>query len=253
MSYILDALRRLEQDKELAKRGASPMESVLVPDIDGEEPRERMRLWWVAAGVVLLVTAVALTYWVTRHTLVPSMEHSREGTAPQLSSGQPGYAPSPAAPSPEAASSSFQALPPDREQSPPSPMRVTSPSRGAPPSSPPLRKPEEGRHPSPPIQAEAESQPVVPAGEDALPGVQERAAVSPEASEGEVIQEWRGSEIKINAIAYSRDERNRFAVVNLKTVHEGDRVDGLAVVEIRENGIVFEEGGTKYRVLLGKR
>jgi len=71
--------------------------------------------------------------------------------------------------------------------------------------------------------------------------------------EGEVIQEWRGSDIKINAIAYSRDERNRFALVNLKTVHEGDRVEGLAVVEIQENGIVFEEGGTKYRVLLGKR
>ena len=69
----------------------------------------------------------------------------------------------------------------------------------------------------------------------------------------EVIQVWRGSDIKINAIAYSRDERSRFAVVNLKTVHEGDQVEGLAVVEIQENGIVFEEGGTKYRVLLGKR
>ncbi len=94
---------------------------------------------------------------------------------------------------------------------------------------------------------------MVSAGEDALASRQERAAVSREASEGEVIQEWRGSEIKINAIAYSRDERSRFAVVNLKTVHEGDRVEGLAVVEIQENGIVFEEGGTKYRVSLGKR
>ena len=42
-------------------------------------------------------------------------------------------------------------------------------------------------------------------------------------------------------------------MVNLKTVHEGDQVEGLAVVEIQGNGIVFEEGGTKYRVLLGKR
>jgi hypothetical protein len=94
---------------------------------------------------------------------------------------------------------------------------------------------------------------VVSAGEDGLTSRQEAAAVSREASEGEVIQEWRGSDIKINAIAYSGDERNRFAVVNLKTVHEGDRVEGLVVVEILENGIVFEEGGTKYRVLLGKR
>ena len=75
----------------------------------------------------------------------------------------------------------------------------------------------------------------------------------PDEPEPEIIQEWRGSEIKINAIAYSRDERSRFAVVNLKTVHEGDRFEGLAVVEIQENGIVFEDGGAKYRVLLGKR
>jgi hypothetical protein len=82
---------------------------------------------------------------------------------------------------------------------------------------------------------------------------QEGGAFSEEAYEGEVYEEWRGPEIKINAIAYSRDEDARFAVVNLKTVHVGDQVEGLAVVEIQENGIIFEEGGTKYKVLLGKR
>ena len=253
MSYILDALRRLEQDKELAKRGASPMEAVFVPDIEGVEEPERMRLWWVGAGVVLLVTVIALTYWITRHTLVPPTEHAREGTAPQLSSAQPGYDPSPAAPSPEAASSSFQPLPSDRERTAPTPTRVTSSSPAAPRYSPPLGKPAEVADPSPPIRAETGSQPVVSADEDALASRQERAAVSREAPEGEVIREWTGSEIKINAIAYSRDEGSRFAVVNLKTVHEGDRIEGLAVVEIEENGIVFEEGGTKYRVSLGKR
>ncbi len=232
MSYILDALRRLEQDKELAKRGASPMEAVLVPDIEGVETPERMRFWWVGAGVVLLVAAIALTYWITRHTLVPPVEHAQEGTSPQFSSARPEYEPPPPAPSP---------------------TRVTSSNPGAPPSSPPLRKPAEVAVPAPPIPVEAVSQPVVPTGEDTLAGRQDRAATSEEASEDEVFEEWRGSKIKINAIAYSREERNRFAVVNLKTVHQGDRVEGLAVVEIQENGIVFEEGGTKYRVKLGTR
>ena len=253
MSYILDALRRLEQDKELAKRGASPMEAVLVPDIEGVEAQGRVRFRWVGAGVVLLLAVVALTYWVTRHTLVPPTEHAREGTAPQLSSAQPGYDPPPRVPSPEAPSSSFRPLPPDRERTAPSPMRVTSSTPAAAPSSPPLRRPPEVVEPSPPIRAEAGIQPVVPSGEDTLAGRPDMEAASREASEGEVFEEWRGSEIKINAIAYSRDERSRFAVVNLKTVHEGDRVEGLAVVEIQENGIVFEEGGTKYRVKLGTR
>ena len=253
MSYILDALRRLEQDKDLAKRGASPMEAVLVPDIEGVEAPERMRLWWVCAGVVLLVTVIALTYWITRHTLVPPTEHAREGTAPQYPSAQPAYDPSPLAPSPEAAPSSFQPLPSGRERTAPLPTRVTSSSPVAPPSLLPPPKPAEVVDPAPPIRAETANQPVVSAGEDTLAGRQKRAATLREASEGEAFEEWRGSEIKINAIAYSRDERSRFAVVNLKTVHEGDRVEGLAVVEIQENGIVFEEGGTKYRVLLGKR
>jgi hypothetical protein len=238
MSYILDALRRLEQDKELAKRGASPMDAVLVPDMEGVETPERMRLWWVGAGVVLLVTVIALTYWITRHTLVPPTEHAEEGTAPQISSAQPRYDQSRPAPSPEAASLSFQPPPSDRERTAPSPPR---------------KKPAEVAAPISPVRAEAGSQPVVSVGEDALASRQESAAMSPEVSEGEIIQEWRGSDIKINAIAYSRDERNRFAVVNLKTVHEGDRVEGLAVVEIQENGVVIEEGGTKYRVLLGRR
>ncbi len=253
MSYILDALRRLEQDKELAKRGASPMEAVLVPDIQGVKEPDRMGLWWVFSGVVLLVTVVALTYWITRHALVPPTEHALEGVAPQHPSAQSGYDPSPLAPSPELASSPFQPVPSGQERTDPQPTRVISSSPVAPPSLPPPPKPAEVAEAAPPIRAETASQPVVSAGEDALASRQERAPMSLEASEDEVIQEWRGSDIKINAIAYSRDERSRFAVVNLKTVHEGDRVEGLAVVEIQENGIVFEEGGTKYRVSLGKR
>ena len=104
-----------------------------------------------------------------------------------------------------------------------------------------------------PIAVEEEDEPVAPPGED--PPVQQRngVAVFQETPEAEIIQAWRGTEIKINAIAYSRDRNNRFAVVNLKTIHEGDQVEGLSVVEIEENGIVFEQAGTKYRVSLGKR
>ena len=71
--------------------------------------------------------------------------------------------------------------------------------------------------------------------------------------EGEAIEDWTGSELKINAIAYSRDRKRRFAVINLKNVREGDQLEGLSVVAIQEDGVVFEKGGRKYRVLLGKR
>jgi type II secretory pathway component PulC len=76
----------------------------------------------------------------------------------------------------------------------------------------------------------------------------EVVAMSQEGFEDEVILPWKGEEIKINAIAWSRDRNQRFALVNLKTVREGDKVQGLSVVEIEEDGVVFEQGGTKYRV-----
>jgi hypothetical protein len=240
MSYILDALRRLEQDKEMAKRGANPMEAVLVPDIEGVEEPERRRLWWVGAVAVLLLTVVALTYWITRHSLAPPTEHARKGTVPQSSSEGPGFDRSAPVSSPEAISSAVQPLPENREGAAPSPS---------------LSKPAEVAEPSPPIRAEEESRPVVSTAPEALSAREEETALPLGASKAEgieVIEEWRGSEIKINAIAYSRDPGSRFAVVNLKTVHEGDRIEGLAVVEIQENGIVFEEGGTKYGVFLGK-
>jgi hypothetical protein len=231
MSYILDALRRLEQDKELAKRGASPMEAVLVPDVEGVEEPERMRLRWLGGGVVLLIAAIALTYWITRNTLAPPAEHARDGAATQLSSTRPASDPPPPFSRSETASSSFQ--PPPLEPQRTAPAQVASSS--------------------PPVRSEERALPAYSAEGIRAPSHQETVAMVPDEAEPEIIQEWRGSEIKINAIAYSRDVRSRFAVVNLKTVHEGDRFEGLAVVEIQENGIVFEDGGTKYRVLLGKR
>jgi hypothetical protein len=55
MSYILDALRRLEQDKEKAKRGANPMEAVVVPDLEMAERSVGKRFGWVFVGLVAVV------------------------------------------------------------------------------------------------------------------------------------------------------------------------------------------------------
>jgi hypothetical protein len=253
MSYILDALRRLEQDKERAKRGANPMEAVLAPDMEGAEEPDRRRFWWVGIGVVLLVTVIAGTYWIARRTVVARTESTGEETVPHLSSAPHGYDRYAPTPSPEAASTSFQPLRSDRERTPTHSAPSASSSRGAPPSSSSLGKPAAVADPSPPIRVQEGSQSAVFGGEDALPSRQERMSISPEVSEDEVFQAWTGSEIKINAIAYSRDDKSRFAVVNLKTVHEGDSLEGLAVVAIQENGIVFERDGTKYKVMLGKR
>jgi hypothetical protein len=251
MSYILDALRRLEQDKEKTKRGANPMEAVLVPDMEQAEEPERRHFWWMGIGLVLLLTAVAATYWITRHTLGPPAEKVLEGAVPHLSSARPeGDRLSPT-PSPETETSSSRPRSSARRRPVPRPSRVTVSAPGETPSSSPFSRPAEGTDVPVPARTLEGDRPALSAKPVAPPVRQERTAMSRETSAEEDFQEWRGSDIKINAIAYSRKEKNRFAVVNLKTVHEGDRVEDLAVVEIQEDGIIFESEGTKYRIRLG--
>ena len=247
MSYILDALRRLEQDKERTRRGTNPVEAVLVPDLDGPETADPRRFWWVGIGVVLLAVAIGTTYWVTRRTLVFSTVRVQEEASQHLASVQHGDD-RPARPSfPEGASSSFRPRPSGEEPSDPSGSRST-PSPEREPAEIPASSVQEPV--SQPIGPGSGGQPPTSAREDVLATPEETVALSRESFEDEVILPWKGEEIKINAIAWSRDKNQRFALVNLKTVREGDQVQGLSVVEIEEDGVVFERGGTKYRVRL---
>lgn len=59
--------------------------------------------------------------------------------------------------------------------------------------------------------------------------------------------------IKISAIVWSREKKNRFAMINLKTVYEGDSYEGKGVLEIQQDGILFMEGNEQYKILLGGR
>ena len=241
MSYILDALRRLEQDKERTRRGTNPVDAVLVPDLDEPQRAVRRRWWWMGIGVFLLAVVIGTTYWVTRRTLVSSTVQVQEDPSAHHASAQQGDDSPERTSLPEAASSG----------SLPKQLTARSPSTPAPArertevATPSLR--ETVSHP---IGPGSGSQPLTSAREDLLSVPEETMGSSRESFEREAILPWRGEEIKINAIAWSRDRNKRFALVNLKTVHEGDQVQGLSVVEIEEDGVVFEQGGTKYRVRL---
>jgi len=244
MSYILDALRRLEQDKERTRRGTNPVEAVLVPDLDGPRKEDRSRFWWLGVGVVLLAAAVATTYWITRQTLVFSTAQVEEHASQQLASVEHGdKRPEPTS-IPEAASSRNRS----KQLAPPSPSTPSPERERAEVATPSIRETA-----SRPIGPGSSSQSPTSAREDLLATPEEAMALPRESFEDGYILPWTGEEIKINAIAWSRDRKQRFALVNLKTVREGDQFDGLSVVEIEEDGVVFEQGGTKYRVTVSVR
>ena len=132
MSYILDALRRLEQDKERTRRGANPVEAVMVPDFEEAETRDRRRFWWVGIGVLLLAVVSGATYWITRQTLVSPTDQAREESSPRLSSAAPGEdRPGPSS-FPEEFSSASRQRPSVHERSVRSAARPTSSTASAP-------------------------------------------------------------------------------------------------------------------------
>jgi len=71
MSYILDALRRLEQDKEKARKPANPLQTVLHsgPEIDLCFRKARKPFWpWILTGLLVFMVAVGVTFWIGRIT-----------------------------------------------------------------------------------------------------------------------------------------------------------------------------------------
>jgi len=94
MSYILDALRRLEQDKEKARKPASALRAV-VQGGTREEPGRRPApvRWriWLPLGLLCLLLLVGGTFWLAR-TTAPAQ---RQAAGP---SRDPVAGPVPAAP-----------------------------------------------------------------------------------------------------------------------------------------------------------
>jgi hypothetical protein len=58
--------------------------------------------------------------------------------------------------------------------------------------------------------------------------------------------------LRISAIAWSPDALKRFAIVNLKSVHPGDSIEGAMVSEIQSDGIVFKWQGSEYKILMSR-
>lgn len=262
MSYILDALRRLEQDKERSKKGANPMEAVLVPDPEaGKGAGSRMPFRWVGLGVVLLAVAVGVTYWITRRTVVFSTPQVQEEPSRELTSTEPredlmARAPLPDRPASVSGSrlsgEPRPAQTPTHTESPMQPVGIAVQGRASASGDEETVSAAEETVLAPEEKVsfpeDAESAP-----EEELSEPEDTASLSRDTFREEVILPWEGEEIKINAIAWSPAKDRRFALVNLKTVHEGDQIEGLSVVAIEEDGVVFEREGTKYRVSLGRR
>jgi general secretion pathway protein B len=247
VSYILEALKKLEQKKE---RDRAPGRLILSL---GHEERRRKRLFWpYVLAAVLLLNALVMVWWMS----------GPEGEKGGNLKGQAGalQAPGGMLPAPVAGGAERAAIPAGTAG-----LEAAKPEAGSSgPARPVMPGGEDYAGKGASIRAAAP--PKEPPGAEPPAKAAEKVAppAAPEAGRGknakaarrvleikELPQSIRGAlpQFRISGHAYSPEPQTRVARINEKIIQEGqDLAPGLRVEEIVPDGVIFAFQGYRFRV-----
>jgi general secretion pathway protein B len=223
MSYILEALRKSERERQQAQAPGMP---ALLHEARGI----RQRPWlWVIATLLVTVNVGLLAYvWLQRQQ------------------------PAPVAATPAQAQTAPPAVPVVIPTTPPLSRNVPlSPEESDPPPAEPVQHlpaTERIAEPRQVLEAPpARTLPAVPAHNIRSAPKREEPHLEPAALETQpkTRQTAPPSDLKINVLAYSPDPAERFAIVNMHKYLAGDELpNGAVLQEIQADGLLLEQNGT---------
>ncbi|WP_457390440.1 general secretion pathway protein GspB [Roseateles sp. P5_E1] len=231
MSYILDALRRAEADRE-RERGQVPGLNTQAVSASDAARAAGPRRWlpWAGGGLLLLAGIGAGSWWASGpQDATPPVSPP---TPTPVATAAPVAVPAPpAAPTPQPTASASPYLP-----LVPPPVAVTTA---------PAPRPVSEATPAPvavavpaPVPAAPPAPAPTPAAEAPIP----RLAELPEAIRRDVPR------IVVSGSVYSDDPRGRFAMINGEVLREGAQLGPDHVLElIRPRELVFRFRGHRYR------
>lgn len=227
MSYILDALRRAEADRERERGSVPGLHAQPVPDgTPARSTSPRRWLPWAGGGLLLIAGLGAGVWWAggMRDAATPAPAPSpAPSTAPAaLPSPPPAPVASAIAPAPA-----------------PSTALPTAPAASVSPYLPPVPPPAAVVAPPAPAPAPAPAARATPVAEPTrLPLVNEL----PEATRRELPR------LALGGSVYSEDPRSRLVIVNGEVLHEGARLGpDLLIEQIRPRELVLRYKGQAYR------
>jgi len=268
MSYILEALRKAERERQLG-------EAPTLSDVIYDAPSKGRNGWpWLVALLLLLNAGLMGYFWLNGWGQNQPIATSSLAapTPPKVSTDEKPAtrvvpAPSsnaPMAASPKAVTPAIKPLLNPAKRSPASREALdgeSSPSKNpnkALGTEPANRKP--ANVPNTPIidkafvRGEQSSlsvdEPPPVAGWEIPKAVEpESGANLPSLREMPDDIQQKMPDIKINVLAYSSEPEERFAIINMVRYNRGERLPGGAVVrEIQANGVVLELNGKRFRV-----
>jgi len=224
MSYILDALRKSEQERQIASgRGAGMLYPVMAENNRKSGLKPLLLASSVLAGVAVSTT---LIWWVWPKPLASDIAgNNRVSTAKSTANPVPPASPAIISP-------------------PVFAERIAVPE---PPSSRPRKS--LSSEPSVPIQAKQLAEPVAKKSNvQANAGVQAVSQSSGNTNQSEASAEPKGMP-KVTISGFINDEQGEnLAIINDKLVHEGEEVaPGLRLEKIVNENVIFSYKGQRYR------
>jgi general secretion pathway protein B len=203
MSFILDALKKSEAERQ-RQAGPTLLEVRVTP------PRRRLPLWAVALAVLLGINLVALLWFMLR----------KPEAAPVPVAAAPSTAPAAAVP------------PPVIVTAPAQPAAVTpAPATAAPAAAAAPSAAESAANP-------ADLQPAVPASAGATRDTRDTRDTQGLPSYADVGSNM--PDLRLDLHVYSPRAAERYALINMHKVHEGDVLpEGARVIAINKDGVVL--------------
>ena len=253
MSYILDALRRADLERE---RGAVPglnAQPAALPTFGLEATRSARPWVWALVGALVLVLAALAWYAFGRGSHPSALPPPASTASPTV---PPAATPSPAAPGPALASSSPAAV--QTTAAPPTPTAAQAPTADPGTAHEPARAPSQhaaapqktSRTPTRPDRkaataerAQAPTTPAADSGDDANGGLVYTRNQLPEAIRNELPA------LSIGGASYSKSPASRMLIINGQVFHEGDTLGpNLTLKQIQLKAAVLEYKGYRYKV-----
>ena len=229
MSYILDALKRADAERE---RGHIPgLHSRSAPTLDRPDPAAPRR--WLPAGLIgltlLIAGGVGMWWWLATEREAPA-----PATPPAAQTAPPSAAAQPPEPAPATLDATLSTLP-ILAPEPPRPPRQASaaPDRPAEPAAP----------------AAAPTAPVAASSASAAPAA--TATANPVRSFGELTPDVRARlpAVNVSGSTYWKNPAHRMLIINGKVVQEGGEIaPGLTLETIEQRAAVLNHQGLRYRI-----
>ena len=231
MSFILDALKKSESDRQ--RQGGPALFEVRVAP-----PRNSLPPWAVAIAVLFVLNLGVVGWLLLRHAAAPAETAAPARPAAHAETAATPAAPATTAPAAAPAPAAAVVSSPPPAALPRAPGSAARSAVSAPPAatlSEPAANPEDyapAEEPPPPGSLGR-----VKRGTDAGVPLYQQLAAAPAS---------RLPQLRLDLLAYAERAADRWVLINMHKLHEGDSLEGVQVERITPEGAVLSYQGSRF-------